>query len=89
MFYFVVLGGKGIHIGLSAMYDCKVLKLATFGKSVTMNGVKYGSMRTIVAKAHAGEDEFFQPFIDALKDPSKISKVDTKEDEEEVWEGDE
>ena len=54
-----------------------------------MNGIKYGSMRTIVAKAHAGEDEFFQPFIDALKDPSKISKVDTKEDEEEVWEGDE
>ena len=87
-FQVVVLGGKGIHHGLSAMYDCKMLKLASFGKSITMNGVKYGSMRTIVAKAHAGEDEFFQPFIDALKDPSKIAKIDTKE-EEEVWEGDE
>lgn len=88
-FYVVVLGGKGIHKGLTALYDCKVLKLATFGKSVTMNGIKYGSIRTLVAKAHAGEDDVFQPFIDALKDPSKISKVDTKEDENEEWEGDE
>lgn len=89
-FQVVVLGGKGIHRGLSAMYDCKTLKLASFGKSITMNGVKYGSMRTIVAKAHAGEDDFFQPFIEALKDPSKITKVVAeKEDENEVWEGDE
>lgn len=88
-FYVVVLGGKGIHKGLTALYDCKVLKLATFGKSVAMNGIKYGSIRTLVAKAHAGEDEVFQPFIEALKDPSKISKVDTKEDEDEEWEGDE
>lgn len=89
-FYNVVLGGQGVHIGMSALYDCKRLKLATFGKSITMNGEKYGSMEFVVSKALAGEDEFFHPFIEALKDPSKITKVVAeKEDENEVWEGDE
>ena len=83
------MGGKGIHIGLSALYDCKRLKLASFGKSITMNGEKYGAMGFVISKALAGDDEFFQPFIDALKDPSKIAKVDSKEEEDEVWEGDE
>jgi len=89
-FYNVVLGGQGVHIGMSALYDCKRLKLATFGKSITMNGEKYGSMEFVISKALAGDDEFFQPFIEALKDPSKITKVVAeKEDENEVWDGDE
>jgi hypothetical protein len=74
-FYCVVLGGKGIHRGLTAVYECKMLGLATFGKSVTLGGEKYGAMRTLVAKAHEGDDEFFQPFIEALKNPSKVGKA--------------
>ena len=81
-FYCVVVGGQGIHVGLSAVYDCKVLKLATFGKSVTLNGEKYGNIRTLVAKAHAGDNDVFTPFIEALKDPSKVSKV--KEENEDA-----
>ncbi len=81
-FYCAILGGKGIHIGLSAVYDCKVLKLASFGKSVTLNGQKYGNIRTLVAKAHAGDNDVFVPFIEALKDPSKVSKV--KEENEDA-----
>ena len=79
-FYVCILGGKGIHKGMTAMYDCKMTRLCTFGSSITLDGKKYGRMREIVAKAHAGDDEFFQPFINALQNPSKISKP--SEDEE-------
>jgi len=84
-FYVVVLGGKGVHIGLTAMYDCKVLGLCSFGRSITLGGVKYGSMKSMLEKAHAGEHEYFQPFIDALKSPTKVGKADTS-DELEEWE---
>ena len=79
-FYVCILGGKGIHRGMTAMYDCKMTRLCTFGSSITLDGKKYGRMREIVAKAHAGDDEFFQPFINALQNPSKISKPSVDEE---------
>ena len=81
-FYTVILGGKGIHLGLSAMYDCKVLGLCTFGRSVTLGGTKYGAMRTMLEKAHAGDDKFFEPFIEALKNPTAVGKAKVEEDDE-------
>lgn len=80
-FYCVVVGGQGIHVGLSAVYDCKMLKLATFGKSVTLDGKKYGNIRTLVQKAHDGDEGAFQPFIDALKSPGKIAKVEEENED--------
>lgn len=74
-FYNVILGGKGVHVGLSAVYDCRVLKLASFGKSVTLDGKKYGNIRTLIQKAHQGEVEVFVPFQEALKNPEAISKA--------------
>lgn len=79
----MVVGGQGIHVGLSAVYDCKMLKIASFGKSVTMNGEKYGNIRSLVAKAHARDNEVFQPFIEALKNPSKVEKVAQESEEAE------
>lgn len=87
-FYCVVLGGRGIHVGLSAVYDCKVLKLATFGKSVTLGGEKFGNIRTLIQRAHDGETEIFQPFIDALKNPSNVAKVsEPNEDDDQFVDG--
>lgn len=82
-FYVVVLGGKGIHTGLTAMYDCKMLGLCTFGRSITLGGVKYGSMKTMIEKAHNGEDDFFLPFVRALENPASVGKA--KADEEDDW----
>lgn len=84
-FYCVVLGGKGVHVGMSAVYDCKMMKLASFGKSVTMGGEKFGNIRTLIQKAHAGETEIFQPFIDALKNPSKVGKVTEVEEVDDAF----
>lgn len=81
-FYVVVLGGKGIHKGLTAMYDCKMTGLATFGRSVTLGGVKYGAMKTMIERAHEGDDKFFAPFIEALKNPSKVGKAKVDEEDE-------
>lgn len=85
-FWCVVLGGKGIHKGLSAVWDCKMLKIATFGKSVSLGGEKYGNIRTLIEKAHNGEDEVFQPFIEALKNPAKFSKVSAEDEDEHIEE---
>lgn len=85
-FYVVVLGGKGIHVGLSALYDCKMLKIASFGKSVTLGNEKFGNIRTLIEKAHNGEDEVFKPFIDALKNPSKFDKATTDDEDEYIEE---
>lgn len=87
-FYCVVLGGKGVHIGLSAVYDCKVQKLASFGKSVTLGNEKFGNIRTLIQKAHDGETKIFQPFIDALKNPDNIDRVaQPNEDENQFVDG--
>lgn len=81
-FYVVILGGKGIHKGLTAMYDCKMTGLATFGRSVTLGGTKYGAMKSVIEKAHEGNDDFFIPFIEALKNPSKVGKANVDEEDE-------
>lgn len=78
-FYVVILGGSGIHPGLTALYDCKMAGLATFGASITMGGQKYGRMSSIIERAHAGDNAFFQPFIDALQNPSSVNKSKEKD----------
>mgnify|MGYP001567012156 FL=1 len=85
-FYCVVLGGRGIHVGLSAVYDCKMLKLASFGKSVTLGSEKYGNIRTLIQKAHNGDNKVFGPFIEALKNPSKVEKVKQEENDDDAFE---
>lgn len=69
LFHVVVLGGAGIHYGLTAMYDCIDLKLAkrAKGNKVSMNDVEYGNFRTIFAKARDENQDFFVPFQKALE----------------------
>lgn len=83
IFNLVVLGGKGIHVGLTAMYDCIQMKIAERGRAnkVTMGDINFGTFRTIFAKAHEGDEEFFSPFIDALKVSVPVTvEADSKEE---------
>lgn len=82
-FWVAMLGGKGAHLGLTAMYECKKLGIASFGKSVNLGGQKFDSVAKMTAHAHAGNNDIFQPFIDALKNPSKIAKVEHESEEAE------
>ena len=67
-FYLFVLAEKGIHLGLTAMYDCFLLGLAERGKTIKIGDKKFGYLKGLVEKAHAGENEIFEPFISLLAD---------------------
>ena len=66
-FYLFVLAEKGIHLGLTAMYDCFLLGLAERGKTIKIGDQKFGYLTKLVDKAQAGENEIFEPFLDLLK----------------------
>ncbi len=66
IFNLFVLSGKGIHIGLTAMYDAINLGLATRGRTIKIGDTIYGTMKEVVQEAHAGNDDFFIPFRDIL-----------------------
>jgi hypothetical protein len=65
-FNLFVLAGKGVHLGLTAMYDCVALKKATKDKVIKIGDTSFGRLKEIVDKAQEGNDEFFIPFFDAL-----------------------
>ena len=65
-FNLFVLAGKGLHLGLTAMYDCVALKKATKDKVIKIGDTSFGRLKEIVDKAQEGDDQFFTPFFDAL-----------------------
>lgn len=63
-FFLFCLSGRGVHKGLTAVYDCIVTKRATLSRVVKMDDVSYGYMKDIIMKAD--DEEFFQPFYEKL-----------------------
>lgn len=59
------LAGWGFHPGLTAVYDCINLKLATKERTIKMGGKTYGFASQL--PQHIDDDEFFQPFFDTLR----------------------
>lgn len=83
-FNLFVLSGKGIHSGLTAMYDAISLGLATKERTIKIGGTVYGTMKEMVQAAHEGKDDTFIPFWDILKTTSQngISQNEIEEGEE-------
>ena len=79
-FNLFVLSGKGIHIGLTAMYDAINLGLAERGRTIKISGTIYGTMKEVVQQAHDGNDDFFIPFRDILSGTSQIGIEEEIED---------
>ena len=68
-FYLFVLSGKGLHVGLTAFWDCLMLdKLGRGGAYYKIGDETIGLLKDIIEKGHEGDDEFFQPFFDLLKE---------------------
>lgn len=67
-----VLSGKGIHLGLTALYDGLKIGAVERGKSIKLNGKNYGYLRDVIKEAQSGNEEFFIPFFDALKGASDV-----------------
>jgi len=66
-FYLFVLSGKGIHKGLTAMYDALQLSLVQRGKVIKINDQSFGYLRDVINQAQMGNEEFFTPFYEALE----------------------
>ena len=65
-FLLFVLSGKGIHRGLTAVVDCLELGLAESQKVIKIGDTSFGYLKNITEEAQAGNEDFFQPFIDLL-----------------------
>lgn len=77
-FLLFVLSGRGIHKGMTAIFDCENEDLLEIKRNVVKVGDKsYGNLRKIADEAQQGNDEFFQPFLDLLS----LEKDDSTNDE--------
>jgi RecA/RadA recombinase len=83
-FNLFVLAGKGIHLGLTAMYDCVALKKATKDKVIKIGDKSFGHLKDIVEQAQQGNDAFFMPFFEAL---NTIDNEETSSSNEENEDG--
>ena len=79
-FFLFMLAGKGIHKGLTALWDAKHLKRVKINKGIIKIGDdNYTNTKEALAKAHEGDEEFFQPFIDLLKEKKEEKDVETSD----------
>lgn len=69
-FHLFMLAGKGIHPGLTALYDGIELGLVDRSRTIKIGDNSFGYLKDVVQKAHEQNNEFFQPFFDVLKDNS-------------------
>ena len=66
--------GVGIHPGLTAMFDAFTLERAKRGKTIKIGDESLGYLKDILTKEWRN-DEFFQPFYDALKENKDDSNL--------------
>jgi hypothetical protein len=66
-FILFVLSGKGIHRGMTTLFDCVDLELATSQSVIKIGDKSFGRLKPIIDEAQNGNEEFFQPFYDLLK----------------------
>jgi RecA/RadA recombinase len=85
-FYVFIVGGEGIHIGLTALWDCVIAGHATLSAKsikesvvVSMDGQSYGKFRTILAQRN--DPEFFVPFINKLREDQLEVEIEDVEEE--------
>lgn len=89
-FYVFMLGGEGIHVGLTALWDCVIAGYATLSAksirdsvTVSLDGKSYGKMRHIID--HRDDQGLFNDFVNVLKANSLTqSQDDVGEVEEET-----
>jgi len=86
-FYVFIIAGEGIHVGLTALWDCVIAGHATLSAKsikdsvgVSMDGVSYGKFRTILQER--SNPEFFVPFVNKLREESSIEVEDEEVEEE-------
>lgn len=78
-FHVLMIGGEGLHLGLSAMFDCIYTKRATAEKVVKMDGKSYGRVNKIIEERN--DEDLFKPFVQMLNSDPKIDTNNMTPDE--------
>ena len=75
-FQFYIVPGFGIHVGVSAMFDCFEFELAERGTRVKLDDRNIGYLKTdLLSYAALGKTRKFLPFIDKLNEyADKVEK---------------
>lgn len=81
-FFLFVLAGKGVHKGLTAMYDAMQLKLVDRERTISIGDRKFGYLKDLINEAQAGNEEFFQPFYDVLSKVNIVTEFEEENKEE-------
>jgi RecA/RadA recombinase len=92
-FYVFLVGGEGIHVGLTAMWEClrnefAELSAASFaeGTKVSMDGIQFGKLGQII-KNRNEDSEMFVPFINRMRSESLETVVEEEIEEDEPKKG--
>lgn len=85
-FYVFIVAGEGIHVGLTALWDCVLAGHATLSAKsikdsvvVSLDGDSFGKFRTIFADRD--NKELFAPFINKLREENDTESSDGEEDD--------
>lgn len=68
MFKFVLIPDHGVHLGMTAMIDAIWYGLADESRTVKIGDKSFGYMKNIAEEAIKGNNEFFEPFVEALRE---------------------
>jgi len=84
-FHIFILYGYGVHDGMTAVMDCKRYGLATKSRTIKLGDQSFGYMKDILKKAEEGDDEFFEPFHQALREMNNESEITEKYEQDEDY----
>jgi len=88
-FYVFLVNGEGIHIGLSALWDCVLAGHASLSAKaikdsvqISMDGQDFGKFRSILKEKD--NPEFFVPFVNMLRQEpdEEVEGMELAEEEE-------
>lgn len=65
-FHLFVLAGKGVHKGLTAMYDGMIAGVVSRDRTIKIKDQNFGYLKDLITHAQAGDEDFFRPFYQAL-----------------------
>lgn len=83
LFYLVILAGSGVHPGLTWMFDGIIEGKVKRERTIKIGDKSMGLLnKNVLVAAHAGDDDFFLPFKEALYSNPPLEKelVDTADD---------
>ena len=91
-FYAFMLGGQGVHQGLTAMFECLAFGYAESSAqalrdstTISLDGQSFGKIKNIIRDRN--DDGLFKPFLNALKANALDKEVEETEEDEKPKKG--